>query len=549
MSTVQLKLSTKVENSNTHTVSIENGTGVNSSVVNTGNVTTTSFTSTPTVSTQATIATVTFTASIGYYYSKEPSFGIKTSHLRVFNISSTVTKDSKNRITAKVFVIKYTNSVAAIGQVIRFSYDTELYLITPEQIAAFIASRNLLEINSVIIDTSDASSAGASRTLEVRGDLGCKFNVKITKDNPSGSNTTYDFNTDTFTAAATELVNAAIDISGVYSTNINIPPSTVDDTYTIEVVPNFGLGTTLDSRLSVLQNNQFLVTKTISQFKLVTITLSLVSDANANKYGTLPSNVTITGERYSSRTSPVQVTWPVNLTSNAFYILDQPDQLDFRSTITKTIDGAITGNSTRTIVLDDTTGIFPGLSVSHASIQNYVRIKSVDQATKTITVSDNLNIDGTLGDGATLSFQYGGTVTTENFTGHSFRVGYRAEDGTNPKFKVVLADVSTKTNGTVSNSRVVNVDSQAGILARSTVFVAGRGINGTTVAPHVDAITHESTNNRLQLSVAQTIEDNVDLTFTGSSMSATITFDYYVDNFGSTDITLVLALDAIIPVQ
>ena len=292
----------------------------------------------------------------------------------------------------------------------------------------------------------------------------------------------------------------------MYSTNINIPPSTVDDTYTIEVVPNFGLGTTLDSRLSVLQNNQFLVTKTISQFKLVTI----------------------------SRTSPVQVTWPVNLTSNAFYILDQPDQLDFRSTITKTIDGAITGNSTRTIVLDDTTGIFPGLSVSHASIQNYVRIKYVDQATKTITVSDNLNIDGTLGDGATLSFQYGGTVTTENFTGHSFRVGYRAEDGTNPKFKVVLADVSTKTNGTVSNSRVVNVDSQAGILARSTVFVAGRGINGTTVAPHVDAITHESTNNRLQLSVAQTIEDNI---------------DYYVDNFGSTDITLVLALDAIIPVQ
>ena len=551
MSTVQLQLKTRTINDSNHNVAVENASGVNLSTVTSGGFITTLLTATPTVSTQKTLATVIFTAKTGYYYSREPIFNIKSTNPTAFVISSTITKDDSNRILTKTFVIKYTNSIPAYGQLISFSHKTEKYLITPEQISAFIQSTPLNQITGFDLDLSTVASTGASRIIKINGSAGCFFNLKITKDNPSGSDTTYDFTTNSFTSGATQLTEAYIGISGVYSTNITLPAVTVDDTYTVSLVPLFALGTTLDSQLvptpATTLNNNFLITRYLYQYKAVTITLSLVSEDSAGSYNTLPSNVTITGERYSSLSSTTLVTWPVSLSANAFHIARQGLEFDFRSTTTQTVNGAVS-DSSRAVVLDSVEGLFEGMVMSGTGLEASTRLLVLNLETKTVTLSKDPS-DGGIGDGVTISFTYGGTDTSEVISGHSFRVGYIAEDGTNPKFKTSLSPVVTLVNGAVSDSRVVNVDSQAGLLARSTVFVSGRGIQGAAVAPHVDTITHQSTANRLQLSANQTLDDNTELTFTGSSRSAEIVFDYYVDNFGSKDLTLTLQLDRIIPVS
>ena len=181
MSTVSLKLKTRVFTDSNHVVSIVNGSGVNSSVISDPKRTTTSFTATPTVSTQATILTITFTAKTGYYYPVEPNYVITSASASAFQITETRTQDSKKRILSKVFVVKYTNSVNLSNQLIKFNYELEKYLFTPAQINAFINNNTLLEIKSLVIDDSYLESTGGARSLQVTGDPGSFFNLKINR--------------------------------------------------------------------------------------------------------------------------------------------------------------------------------------------------------------------------------------------------------------------------------------------------------------------------------------------------------------------------------
>ena len=547
MSTIQLKLTSRITQDANHTVTIVNGSGVSSSTSVNNKVSVTSFTATPTLGAQTTIATITFTADGGYYYSSEPSFEIVSSKSNSYVVTESLTKDSSNRITSKVFVIKFTGTSNTVAQLISFSHKTEKWLITQKQINAFINSENLYEIKGFNFDESDVLSGGDTRVLNIVGDVGASFDLKVKSDQ---ANQTYDFTTGEFSSATTLLEDATIDASGVYIVNVVIPATTVNEKYTFELTPLLSKITTLDSQLVPIppniENNEFLITKTISQFKKVTITLSLASAASGGSYNALPSDVTISGERFSSLTNPVSVIWPVSLSQNAFHISRQPAEIDLRSSVTIGVDGAVTSGTT--VVLASVAGLMEGMSVVGTNVNAGTRLLTINEETSSIVLSSAVTDDGIL-NGAALTFTYGGTATSEAISGHAWRAGYLAEDGTNPKFSVSLSDVATKVSGAVNNSRVVNVDSQAGILARSTVFVSGRGIDGSSVLPHVDAITHQGVNNRLQLSVAQTLEDNVDLVITGSSQSATIIFDYYVDNFGKDDITLTLFLDSIIPVS
>ena len=547
MSTIQLKLTSRITQDTNHTVTIVNGSGVSSSTAVNNKVSVTSFTATPTSGAQITVATITFSSDGGYYYSSEPSFEIISSKTNSYVVTESLVKDSSNRITSKVFVIKFTGTTNTVAQVISFSHKTEKWLITQKQINAFINSENLYEIKGFNFDESDVLSSGDTRVLNILGDIGASFDLKVKSDQ---GNQTYDFTTGEFSSSTTLLQDATIDASGVYVVNVVIPAVTVNEKYTFELTPLLSKITTLDSQLVPtppnVENNEFLITKTISQFKKVTITLTLASAASGSSYNTLPSDVTISGERFTSLTSPVSVTWPVSLSQNAFHISRQPLEIDLRSSVVIGVNGAVTSGAT--VVLNSVAGLMEGMSVVGTNVNAGARLLTISEETTTIVLSSAVADNG-VADGATLTFTYGGTSTSEAISGHAWRAGYLAEDGTNPKFRVLLSDVATKVNGAVNNSKIVNVDSQAGILARSTVFVSGRGIDGSATLPHVDAITYQGVNNRLQLSVAQTLDDNVDLVITGSSQSATITFDYYVDNFGKDDITLTLFLDAIIPVS
>ena len=182
---LSINLNSTVNIDSNHTVSISAGSGVTASTTATNYVSNTNYALTPNSGVQATVATITFTASSGYYYFKEPKYNVRTQQSSAYDITETITRDSNNRVTAKVFVVKYTNTVNSFGDTIIFNHTTKALPATTN-----IHNNTLVEIKSFELDTSDIVSTGATRSFIVKGDATAKFNLKITKDNPSGADTT-----------------------------------------------------------------------------------------------------------------------------------------------------------------------------------------------------------------------------------------------------------------------------------------------------------------------------------------------------------------------
>ena len=159
-------------------------------------------------------------------------------------------------------------------------------------------------------------------------------------------------------------------------------------------------------------------------------------------------------------------------------------------------------------------------------------ITAINTDTKTLTLSGTASAS----DGATVTFTGKGNIGTSSIAGVNFRLD---------NFKVVLTDVVTQVNGATSSHANVVVDSSDGIKAASTTTVSGIGIDCSTEAPHVDNVAGTT----LTLSAAQTLEDDITLTFTGSSRNATITADLTLTNISTTDITTTLQLDNILNVS
>jgi len=531
-----------------HTVSTSAGAGVTASTTATNYISRTNYVLTPNSGAQATVATITFTASSGYYYFKEPRYSIRSSNITAYDITETTTKDSSNRITSKVFVIKYTNTVNSFGDAIIFDHSTKALPPTTN-----VHNNTLVEIKSFELDTSDIVSTGATRSFIVKGDATAKFNLKITKDNPSGSDTTYDFTTNTFTASATELTNQEIGDTGEFIGFVTFPNISVDDTYTVELSPSLAKGTTLNSSIQDTTNEN-LHTLTINQYKIITITVALSSTSYSGSYNTLPSNITITGERNSTQRLLKSFSYDLSLSANSFtfargYTTNVAGMhpLDIRSSIVKVKNGNQTASTT--VAFDDVSKLAVGMLMTGTGVTGSPRVVSIDFVANTIVVSvtQNAQGDGGMADDANITFTYGGSEISKLISGCEFDL-VGIEETTSGYFlnAVTLADVTTLVDGAVSSSATVDVDSTAGIKAGSTTTVSGRGINSAASAISVSSVTDADT---LVLSAAQTLDDNTPLTFTGSSRNATLAFDLAITNFGTQDHTLTINLDSILTVS
>ena len=296
---LSIKLNTTHKIDTNQTVSIVQGSGVSAATSSTGTKTITTHTLTPNSGVQATVATITFTASTDYYYSKEPIYFLKSPYNSAYEITQTVTKDSNDLVTAKVFVIKYTNTVNSIGETVFFEHET-----SSKRTTVNTSNNTLLEITSFNMDTCDIVSTGSTRGFFVNGDAGAYFNLKIIKDNPSGSDTTYDFTTNSFTAGVTQLTNAVIDSTGVYYGEISFPAIAADDTYTVQLTPTFTKGTTLISSIQD-SGNEFLCTKTINQYKILSITITSSSASYDGSYSGSPKYPTVTVKAERNSTSSI----------------------------------------------------------------------------------------------------------------------------------------------------------------------------------------------------------------------------------------------------
>ena len=102
---LSINLNSIVDVDSNHTVSISAGSGVTATNTTTNYISNTNYVLTPNSDTQATVATITFTASSGYYYFKEPNYSIRTPHGSAYSITETITRDSSNRITARTIKV------------------------------------------------------------------------------------------------------------------------------------------------------------------------------------------------------------------------------------------------------------------------------------------------------------------------------------------------------------------------------------------------------------------------------------------------------------
>ena len=542
---LSIKLSSKIKVDANHAVSISAGGGVTTSTVADDYVSNTSYVLTPNSGVQATIATITFTASSGYYYTNKPTFNLVSPYKSAYKITSTTTKDSLGRVTARAFVIKYTNTVNSLGDIIRFDHETGLL---PATTNAY--NNALVEITSFQIDTSDMISVATGRNFIVKGNAGAYFNLKITR---SSDSKTYDFDAGSFTTAATQITDQVIDNTGEYSDGIAFPTVTSDDVYTILLSPSLAKGTTLNSNLQD-STNELTHTLTINKYKAITITVALASASYSGSYNTLPSSVTFVGERNSKVRVEKSISFDLSLSANSFTFargyttnVAGMSPIDLRSSVVKVKNGnQVAGTA---VVFDDVNGLIRGMTLTGTGVTGSPRILSIDSENNNVTVNvvQNAQGDGGMADDASITCTYGGSETSKAISGCEFElIGIDEVTSGVLLNAATLTPVTTLVDGAVSSNATIDVDSTAGIKAGSTTTVSGRGINAAVSVPTVSSVTDGNT---LVLSATQTLDDNVSLTFTGSSRSATLAFNLAITNFGTTNHTLTIALDSILTVS
>ena len=545
---LSIKLNSQINVDANHTASISAGSGVTTSTVADNYVSNTSYALTPNSGVQATVATITFTASSGYYYIEEPTYKLVSGYKSAFAITSTTTKDSLGRATAKVFVIKYVNTINSLGDVISFDHKTVVLPITTN-----VHNNALVELKSFEIDTSDMPSVATSKTFSVKGDVGANFNLKITR---SSDSKTYDFDSGAFTTTATQITDQAIDSTGEYVDGLVFPTVTTDDVYTLVFSPSLAKGTTLINSLQDT-GSELTHTLTINKYKAITITVALASASYSGSYSDLTSTTTFIGERNSKLRVEKSISFALSLSANSFTFargyttnVAGMNPIDFRSNIVKVKNGNQAAGTA--VVFDDVDGLIRGMTLTGTGVTGSPRILSIDAENNTVLVSvaQDAQGDGGMADDANITCTYGGSETSKKISGCEFELLGIDEETTGYLLNAVkLTPVTTLVNDTSvdGSDGVVVVDSVAGIKAASTTFVSGRGINAAAVAPHVDAVNTGT--NTVTLSADQTLADNTPLTFTGSSRSATLAFDLAITNFGTTNHTLTIALDSILTVS
>jgi len=532
-----------------HTVSISAGSGVTANATTTGFKTITNYVLTPNSGVETTIATVTFTPSTSYYYVKEPTYKLKATNKSAYNITETVVKDSKNRVTSKVFLIKCTNTVNSFGDLILFSHETQEIL----DLTTNVYNNTLIQINSFELETSDIASGGGVRSFAVKGDAAARFNLKVTR---SSDSKTYDFSSTTFTTPATQLSDKPIGSTGSFVSSLHFPNVSSDDVYTVELSPVVSKGTTLSS---VIQDStdDLKSTFTINQYKAITISLTSISSSYDGSYSGSPKYATTTfvGERNSTVRLQKNISFDFALSANSFTFtrgyaanVASLGEIDFRSSIVKVKNGNQAAGTV--VALDDINNIVEGMSMTGTGVTGAPRVVSINGENKTVTVSvaQDAQGDGGMADNANITFTYGGSSTSKAISGCEFEVlGLEENDNGFLLNAATLTPVTTLVDGDFSGGNAtIDVDSTAGIKAGSTTTVSGKGINSAAGAITVSGVTDGNT---LVLSSSQNLDDNTPLTFTGSSRSANLTFDFAVTNFGTSDHTITINLDSILTVS
>ena len=113
---------------------------------------------------------------------------------------------------------------------------------------------------------------------------------------------------------------------------------------------------------------------------------------------------------------------------------------------------------------------------------------------------------------------------------------------------VSLSAITTTTTSTVSNSTTVPVASVNGVLPGTTT-ISGIGIDPSVADPTIDSRSVTSGAGNLELSAAQTLENGITLSYSGSGQVATITGNIEVIKAGTANQTIYFDVEKLLSIS
>jgi len=524
---INLGLNVITNTKTNHTVSVVASSGITLATVNSS---TKRLTGSATEDVTKEICTITFTASDNFYYSKEPDFKSNFNDGDLI-VTSTVTEDSSERVTQKVFVISAKAGVSTVYNSIDFNE-----VINASE-AVGVNSTSIREISRVSLNTSDVPPNGQVKEVIVDGTENSDFIITCKR---SSDNFSYDFTSNTFTNTSTS-VTKSIGSSGTDSTSIVIPSSSSLVSYTMQVtVPTDSL-TVLPSSLANTFN--------FNQLNNVSVRFACASadSSYSGTHGSLPSSTTITGVNSSSSNQTELVEIQPKLNTKAFKKAKEISLTDFEIRTTSTTSGGNT--STASVTLSGSNSeILVGMKVIGTGISNDVTVSVINGTSLTLSGVPG----GTINEGTTLTFIGAGPQFIQEGTGLVFSVTDIVADSSNIA-TFSIADVNKKINADSSGTATVTlatntelddaVGSVVGIYEGVSTVKNGVNIEGLT------ANTVNSSNNTSVLSSSVTVKSGQIVTFENAGRVANISFLLNIIQFPTKDTILSLNLDNILTID
>ena len=520
---INIGLNIKTNVKSDHTVSVTASAGVTASSVSSSIE---RLTTTAVKNVEKQICTVVFTANTNFYYSIEPKF-VQNFKEGSLNITSSTTTNSAGQVTSKTFVINCTASDNSIYNNIIFDEKISIKQVLGPN------DSTLKQIDGIKIQGSSVNPNGETKNISVSGKENSKFSLKLTR---SSDSKTYNFETKTFTTAATVSETKQIETSGVVVVPVTIPAASVLETYTLETTADFSNNTTMISSLrdedSVVKN-----TITFDQLNNVTLTFTCVSSdgSYSGTGGSLPSR-SFTGINGQEGTiSFVELT--PSLASKAFKKARNIEITDFESRTTATHADTTEPSALTMQITSSNAKILPGMTITGTGISNNITVKAVSGTTITLSGGPG----GTISDGTTLTFSGGGQEFLQTNHGLVFDVVNLTTEDTGAELTINTVNKTANANSsgttvTLANAEDAAVNSVVGIY-EGVSTMAGVDAEGVTVT------TVDSGQNTIVINADRAIKSGQVLTFTGAGRVAQISFQLNIIKFPTENTTVNLNLD------
>lgn len=323
-------------------------------------------------------------------------------------------------------------------------------------------------IDEIQIDTNDIPSTGGTKYFSVQGEEGAQFMIQAV----TSEGVFYNFTTKQFTASESfnSNHNKLVTLNGQYNSSIHFP-SGATTTYSIILITN-GFDTTISN------NTRKVSVKKISQSSQTTVTLAFATD-NPDKYNSTPAAANVTSSGTPNIISSQKVS-NISTVTNAdsdthgsgfrYIRFDSKGVLDFSGDslwyyqITPRVNGS---SSSEILELDSVDGIGVGSKITFITGTTApgatTIVKAVDANSKIITLSRSQSFT----DGDTVTIRSYGSSLINQVSGASFKFS----DVTAILTKDTFLEYTT--NGTTSNSNVINLNGSRGLGVGAEIFAAG----------------------------------------------------------------------------